>query len=126
MPSVETFDCVADAVYWEALRYDSHGEFIVLSPRAVKVRWNADIKDATDPEGHKISYPATLSCLETLAVGSIVWEGLLADLPAVPTHLYQLDQDVSGLDIKGRRTRFLFTLSRFTDALPTVVSGTGS
>lgn len=126
MPSVETFDCTMDAVYWEALRYDSHGEFVVLGPVAIKVRWNDDITDKKDPEGHKIGRDAVLSSLTNLVVGSIVWKGALADVPTPLTNLYQLDKDVSGLDVKNRRTRYLWNLSRFGDTLPTVVSGTGS
>lgn len=126
MPSVETFDCTMDAVYWEALRYDAHGEFIVLSPAAIKVRWNKDVRDELDPEGHKILCEATISCLTPLVVGSIVWEGLLADVPGTLTHLYQINTDMTKKDIKNRRQRYLYSVARFPNTLPTVVSGTGS
>lgn len=126
MPSVETFDCTMDAVYWEALRYDAYGEKVVLSPVAIRVRWNDDISDSKDPEGHRIGRDAVISSLTDLVVGSIVWKGALADVPNPPTNLYQIDKDVSGLDVKNRKTRYLWNLSRFGDALPTVVSGTGS
>lgn len=126
MPSVETFDCTQDAVYWEALRYDSHGEFVVLSPVEIKVRWNDDISDSKNPEGHRVGRDAVISSLTELVVGSIVWKGSIEDVADPPTDLYQIDKDVSGLDVKNRRTRYLWNLSRFGDALPTVVSGTGS
>lgn len=126
MPSVETFDCTMDAVYWEALRYDAYGEFKVLSPIEIKVRWNDDVTDTKDPEGHRVNRDAVISSLTELVVGSIVWKGSLADLTDPPTNLYQIDKDASGLDIKNRRSRFLWNLSRFKDSLPTVLSGTGS
>src|SRR3990167_2154834 len=126
MPSVETFDCTMDAVYWEALRYDGYGEFVVLSPAAVKVRWNRDVRDELDPQGHMIRREVTISCLEALEVGSIVWEGLLADVPSPLTHLYQINADLTKRDVKNRASRYLYSLSRFPNTLPTVVSGTGS
>lgn len=126
MPSVETFDCTQDAVHWRKSGYDNYGEFKVLDPIAIKVRWNDDIKDGLDPKGHKISLVATISCLVELTVGGIVWNGALGDLPASPSPLYQINEDISGLDIKNRRTRYLYTLSRFRDTLPDGVAGTGT
>lgn len=123
---VERFDCTMYGVYWEADGYDNYGELKIKDPVEIRVRWMLDIRDGKDAEGHRISIDGQISCLQELVIGSIVWEGRLAVVPALPTPLYQIYTDVSGLDFKNRKTRYLFNLSRFKNALSILVPGTGS
>lgn len=116
MPSVESFDCVDDAVLWE---YDGVNEFNVVrvkAPVEIKVRWNDDVTDGKDSQGTKISIAVQIAALREIPMNSILRHGLIADVPDPKTELVQIvGNKIGGKDVQGKESRYLFQAARFMD-----------
>ena len=122
MPPLEIIvDPNSFAVLWAFVGQDRHGKQIVASPIQIPVRWVLNQNQVIDPTGNTIASTGTVITHGLAIVNmSILWQGQLADLPAVPTNLHQVIKVNSTPDIKNRNTRFDYVLMKFSDQLPTV------
>ena len=117
MPSVETFDCVDDAVLWEAVGVNDFDVVKVSAPVAIKVRWNEDLRDSQDSQATKVSITGSISALRVIPLGSLLWHGLLADVPDTLVNIVQLVSDNSGKDVKGRAVRYEYGFAKFINQI---------
>lgn len=134
MPPLERMDLTEYAVMWEASRYGRDGFQVVLSPVQLRVRWEETNFDRMDANGHMITIDVVIASTQNIPIGSLMWEGKLADLSGMDTDeevgtgslipdqdLYEVVFRVRAKDLKGRITRYEFGLKRYKDTLPSVV-----
>ena len=115
---IET-DCLEqDAVIWQPDGRDDYGRDTVGSASGIKVRWEHKVEENLDPDTSNQAVVAILYVSSVIPVGTIVWEGALADLPGTPTPLYQVISQKSVPDIKNREVRRSLQLINFHDTLP--------
>jgi hypothetical protein len=72
------------AVYWEYSHKDRNGKDVFLDPIAVKVRWEDKAEQDFLPTGEEIMVKSTVYVDREMALGGILWLGLLVDLPSYP------------------------------------------
>lgn len=119
MPALETLSRCQKAVVWDADEPDSYGRMGVGTAREITVRWVEHRRQGTDAQGNTISYDATVITNERIEVGSAMWLGKLADLPASPTDVFRVVAYDETPDIKARNTSRQVSLVRLRDGLPT-------
>jgi len=127
MPSLETFDCVDDAVLWEASgKWDNFGQLKINDPIEIKVRWLVTHTDGQDAQGNKITFSVRMSSTRPIALQSILRHGTLSEVDDPPTGLCLAVSEEIGYDVKGRANRYEYRLTKFKDELPVIAPGTGS
>lgn len=123
MPSVEV-DCLEQkAVLWSAVlgSFDRHGKQKVSAAVEIDVRWITGNKEVTDSKGNTIGIESTVIVDRAIPVQSILWLGKLSNLPSPTTNLRKVDVVKETPDIKGRATRRVLFLNKFSDTLPDIV-----
>lgn len=124
VPAFETMDLHDSAVLWTAAGTDGYGQPTVDAPAEIPCRWMYKQKEVVGPNGTPIAIDAQLVVKQAVAVGSIVWEGTLEDLPGTGTDYTPTSgiMKVIGVDraedVKGRVMRRTLNLVRYTDSLP--------
>ena len=99
---------------------DRYGKAKVNAAVEINVRWEQGINFAQVPETTKQQITATIYVDQQIPLGSILWKGTLANLPASPTGLVQV-LDYGGVpDVKGRYVRRLVHVGKYNDTLPEV------
>lgn len=121
MPAPEVRGLNDYAVLWAVASTDGYGRFTVSAAAEIKVRWEDSKQESTDPQNTVEASPAKVFTDQAIVIGSILWHGRLRDLPTVPTGLYKVTSYNGTPDIKNRITQHSVTLTRYGDALPTVV-----
>lgn len=112
-------DCLEqDAVVWEHSGVDNYGNSTVGSATALNVRWEYVTEENLDPDTSNQAVTARVWVNQDIAIGSILWEGALADLPGTPTPLYQVISLKKIPDIKNRNIRRMLTLINFNNTVP--------
>lgn len=124
MPDIES-DCrEQDAVIWQANGFDDDGEVTIGSASDNKVRWQHVEDEVTDVNGNNVAIDALVVTAIDVVVGSIMWEGKIADLPGTgetPTsNIYRVVKFKKTPDVKGRKFRRVSMLEKYSDTLPTV------
>jgi len=121
MPPIETIGLLQKIVLFRANGTDRNGFDTVSAGEELSARLVTGLNDSFEQDGKTISVNGTLVLNQAVPIGSIVWEGALADLPAEPTDLLVVVALNKTPDIKNRNTRYDASLSKFSDQLPTVV-----
>jgi hypothetical protein len=112
------------AVLWEAVGVSDEGEPTrAAAPVEVLVRWQTRRDEAGDPLAGVVARDVTVVVDRDVPIGSILWEGSLADLVALPPGTGPVPLlEVVGItktpDLKGRAVRRTATLRRYKDVLP--------
>ena len=124
MPAPEIFHRHQKAVLWAFDHYDDDGQPVVSSTAVeIDVRWEKTRREVVGPQGVPIATDATVAVDQDIAIGSLMWEGSINDIPGtseVPeSDLYQVINFQKVPDIKNRYIRRVVTLMRFNDTLPT-------
>lgn len=111
-----------DAVLWAYAGRDNHGDVkISATAVALKVRSEKVTREVLDSNGTIQATDLTLVVDRSIAEGSIIWFGKLADVPDDTNDLTDLKQVVTYSelpDIKGRKFRREVTLIKYGDRLP--------
>ncbi len=126
MPPLERQFRTRKAVYWEAAGVDGDNQPLVKEPVELTVRWVEDRRQGVGAQGQPIAIDVTLEVDRELVVGSVLWKGALADMPATPTGLKQVVAVSVVDDVKGRITGYGASLVAYSDRLPQYVAGTGT
>jgi hypothetical protein len=124
MPYPETDYRFQNAVIWDKVDIDEYNNPIVAAARNICMRWEDTEQETINSKGDPIKLVALVITAEELVIGSILWKGKLASLPAT-TELTDLLQVITywGVpDVKNRVSRRTYGLQRYTDELPTVQS----
>ncbi len=124
MPApIEHQGMVNVAVVWPIVRHDRDGFPLVATPDQVCCRWEEKNIQMVDPEGERIQVDVILAVAESLAMGSLVWEGCRDDLPdsGIPTRdIYEIVARDRGDSIDGRFRRHEYGLKRYKDQIKLV------
>lgn len=110
-----------DAVLWALAGKDKFSNPKVSSPVGIKVRWIKKQTESLDAKNQVIRSDVMVIADRDIAVGSILWEGKLADVPSPAVDLFQVIGSRAVPNLKNRETRYTVFLIRYSDTLPTVV-----
>lgn len=118
MPQLEEMDRHQDALYWPKTGTDGYGQPVHGAVQELKVRWENGRRLASDANGNPIAIDATVASGRTvLVLGSLMWEGKLADTPGTSetpeSDLMIVVGFDSATDIKGRVVRREALLQRY-------------
>jgi len=102
--------------------FDDEGQVTINAAVELDVRWEEGRKETLDPKGNVIAIDATVVVDRDIVVGSIMWEGALADVASPPVDLYQVVTRSKVPNVKGRKFRRTVGLMRYSDSLPTIAS----
>ena len=118
MPPIETLGRYEKAVLWPLSGQDNFGEVTLATRVEVTVRWDDTQREALDAQGKTIKIDASVLVDRSIAVGSIMWKGELADLPNPPTNLFQVIgyEETSAINNKFRHREVL--LMKYGNTLP--------
>jgi hypothetical protein len=118
-PPLETADLDRTAVY---LAFTGQGRYEPTFAAAVEipVRWVTGRTEARGPDGGTVSLDAAIATDRTLAIGSKVWLGELADWTGTGSNdedaeIHRVATDRTAKDIKGVQTRYEFGLQKWRD-----------
>ncbi len=117
---LETTELNQTAVLWPANGVDNYGEYKVDDPVQINVRWEEGQREALDSNGNPIGVDALVVVDQVIAVGSIMWEGLLEDVASPPVNLKQVVNFTAIPDLKGHEVRRTVLLIRYSNELPTL------
>lgn len=109
-----------DAVYYALSGKDKWGNPTVSAGIALRVRWVTEQRETLTPDNTTQITDVRINVDRDIAVGSIFWEGKLADLPSPVTNLYQVVQKRSIPNLKNYQTEYDLFLIRYGDTLPTI------
>lgn len=117
---------IGNALVWAPESIGERGQRVVSAIPVEyrrKVRWLTNVAVIQDKAGNDIRTDGQLRIATELEIGSIVWDGLLDDLPgtgtAAPTSgLLEVVADMSTDDLKGRNTCYMYGLQRYSGVLP--------
>lgn len=127
MPAFEEMDLLQYAILWEHTgKYDRHGQPTVNSyPVEIQVDWQVNQREGMDKQGNVITLEGSARVGREIRIGSVMWLGRLADLPAsnrVPNdELVQVTSYKESWDIKLQNAAREVTFMRLRDSLPTLV-----
>lgn len=111
------------AQLWTRRGDDEYGVPLIAARQELTVRWENKQRQMISPSGQPIAVDATVIVVCDVAMGSIMWEGCVADLPddGIPTSgLMEVVAFDNVPDVKGRVFRKTVGLKRYTDKLPEI------
>lgn len=73
-----------DAVYWAPVGLDDNNRYIYDEPVEVKCRWDERSERDFNTIGEEINVKATVYVDREVALGGVLWLGLLVDAPLTP------------------------------------------
>jgi len=117
MPDMETAHRTQDAVFWARNGYDRNGEPKVDAPVDIKVRWQIKRGVVRDPFGNTIEYDSLAVVDREITNGSLMWLGTIATLPATVTNLREVVFYSESKNIKGRATRRVVHLMKYSNTI---------
>lgn len=106
------------AVLWRATGYDEYGQVKIGSAEEIKTRWEIGKGEIRSPDESPIDVDAEVWVENEVEVGSLLWRGKKADLPASPSPLYQVVDYVEIPDLKGVSFERRLMVKRFKEELP--------
>ena len=71
-------------VYWAYLEQDRYGKDVYDDPIAIKVRWEDKSEQDFLPTGQEVMITSTVYVDRLMALGGMLWLGLLVDAPTIP------------------------------------------
>jgi hypothetical protein len=124
VPVPEYADLRQFAVWWQAISTNRYGQQVVdpqTVPHEVRCRWVEILKESLDPKRRVVGIDVDLITDFAIPMGSIVWLGKLDDIApgTVPSPLFEVVTNDSGVDIKARIYRYQYGLKRFNAVVPT-------
>ncbi len=122
MPSIEGQGRYQSAILWEASGYDNNGMPTVLAPEGILVRWDIASSGMQAPNTNSIKQTIEVVVNREIPIGSIMWKGTAADLPAAPEDLMKVVGYRETPCIKGRKFQRTVTLELYGNTLPTIVT----
>lgn len=126
MPPLETADHYDYAALWEYVGHDSTGHPVVREPVEISCRWEEDRRDTVDAQGNTIATDVTVFLSRDVPVNSILRFGLVSSIPSPPDNLMIVVTKNTAKDLKNRLTQRDLALSRYSQRMPEIQSGTGS
>lgn len=127
MPPLQDVSRTGWAVLWPFVRWVGDGEPAVGEPDEVKVNLVVKRTERRLADGTSIVYDGVARVGQEIAIGSLLWAGRFADLPAgtgtfseLDGELYKVDAYHEQGDAKGRATNRQVMLTRFKGSLPAV------
>jgi|TARA_R110000824_G_scaffold89320_4_gene219050 hypothetical protein len=124
MPPIETSDRHDYLVIWTSAGHTRTGDKTVNTGTQLQVRWEDEISGNRPDKSDEEQYDAKIIVAEDVAIGSIVWQGMLTDLPIpIPTvtSLYEVISFKKVPDVKGRNLRRICLVKKWSNTLPTIV-----
>lgn len=122
---LETDDLVAWAVVWPVnpdARADEYGKQRIGAPTEVAANWTGKVRrKSLGPQSDAESGSATVYVACKVAVGSIMWEGKLKDLPPKGRELFEVSDYSYMDDVKHRERRHWVTVAKFKGELPKTI-----
>lgn len=118
MPNPESTHRKQKAVLRAASGFDDYGEAKVTAAVEIDVRWENRRDEVLDANGNTIGVDATVVVNQDIAIGSIMWLGLLKNFSAPFTNLMEVVTFNKVPDIKGRKFRRVVNLIRYSDQIP--------
>jgi len=119
----EKKDLNQKAVYWAFSSYDENGEVQVTSTAVeIDVRWEEGVFEVNRPDGSSFRYDVKLRTKQALAKESIVWLGILRDVPSdlsTISNLYVIRDSKVTPDLKGRNYSRKYFLNKYSDTMVT-------
>lgn len=114
------------AVLWRAAGNDREGNVVVYDPVEIDVRWEETRQDVLNPfSGEMVTKTANVVVDQEIAIGSIMWLGELADVPA-SGDFRQVIEYRETPNWNKTLIRRVVGLMRFSTSLPTSLAGTGT
>lgn len=114
------------AVLWRFAGMDRESKPLVYDPVEIDVRWEETREDVLNPlSGQMVTKSANVVVDQEIALGSIMWLGELADVPATGDfrQVIEYKQTPNYDNTLVRRT---VGLMRFRNTLPASKAGTGT
>lgn len=123
MPAPELIGRYQSAVLWPITSRDGYGQPVVDrdNPVELRVRWDGTRVERVDRDGNTIVIDATVITDRSIAIGSLLWQGSLDDLPGtglVPEEdvmVVKFSDDQP--DLKNRHVAHSVMLMKFKDTL---------
>lgn len=103
--SVETTELRQKAVLWARTGVDASADPTFGSPIEIDTRWEDAQGNARGQKGESESRSVTVFVDREISLGSKLWLGELADLPASPTGLIEVVAYDAVPDLKARHYR---------------------
>jgi hypothetical protein len=123
--AIETAFRHQHVVAWMRNGTNQDGEPTVAPPIQLRVRLSKNQQELPDTDGRTIISQANAVVDRPLPLGSILWEGKLADWvmadPNAPRQLYEVMRASEVPSITGRRFRRIVHLGFYKSKLPKVV-----
>ncbi len=126
MPPMETSFLFDDIVYWPYSGVDRDNEEQILSGYQIKGRWDTDLRQMRDATGKLVNTDVQLiTDQEDVVIGSIMWLGLVQDLPNPVTDVTDLFKVIAVNETNDiRKTADVMEreigLARYKNTLPTI------
>ena len=120
MTGLETSSLHQKAVLWSRTGHDANGEPVVSNPVEISCRWERSQREMLDEQDTTIAIDREVWVDRDIAVGSMLWEGALKDLPSPATGILQVIAATKIPDIKGRVFERTVLVRRYKESLPTV------
>lgn len=123
MPAIETEGANQFAVLWAYSAPDSHGQPTVEAAVEIAARWEWGQRQVMTAESTPITCDASVMVDQEIAMGSLLWQGELADLPdpVEDVVLYEVVGKDTTPDVKGRSFQRNVFVRKWRESLPTIV-----
>lgn len=114
------------AVLWRYGGTNDEGQVVVYDPIQLTVRWDETRQDVLNPlSGQMVTKVANVVVDQEIALGSILWLGLLADIGSA-SDFRQVIEYRETPNWNKTLIRRVVGLMRFGNSLPQSMSGTGT
>ena len=123
MPEQEVAFLFDDIVLWLSAGTDRDNEEQVLTSYHINGRWDPDVHQMRDATGKLVNTDVAVIVeeKEEITIGSIMWLGLVQDLPNPPTNLFKVIAICETRDIRARSPETQIGLVRYKNTLPNIV-----
>ena len=119
MPVIEVMNLFRKAVLWTKSGVNDYGVATVeIDPIEINSRWETAPTESGASDNEVQSSQSSVIVDRDIEVGSVIWLGTLADLPAPESQLMQVMSFTKVPDIKCRKFHRSVMVKRFTDSLP--------
>jgi hypothetical protein len=118
---LETDDLFQWAVLWPALPLaatDGQGQQRIGPAVDIPARWSKGSRLNQAALEQNKTATAEVVVDREIPVGSILWQGQIADLPSPLRNLYQVLENKERWDVKGRNVRRSVVVTSFNETLP--------
>lgn len=114
------------AVLWRLAGFDAESQPVVYDPISILVRWEETSQDVLNPlSGTMVKKTANVVVDQAIAIGSVMWLGALADVPASGDFRQVISYNETP-NWNNSLIRRVVGLMRFGSSLPSSYAGTGT